>query len=236
MTLLRAGAKGNDRYNVRMRLALLHRPCRPGARARRGRRSRSSERPLSSRGSGCLRQHTRRRPGAVRRRARSRRGRRRGRPCTRGTAGAACRSARTRASTGRACGGARPRRRLPQPRAARAAAFGGDRHRAAAVRLDAGPASRCGGRVGERRRRDLGARPEHGPLRGLRAGDALRGRVDGEARRARRRRFAPHRRSSAAAGGTTSARSGSGRRTSPRTGFSRSSATARLPTGCGDWA
>ena len=28
-------------------------------------------------------------------------------------------------------------------------------------RLDAGPASRCGGRVGERRRRDLGARPEH---------------------------------------------------------------------------
>ena len=90
------------------------------------RRSRSREAALSSRGAGGLREHTRRRPGAVRRRARPRRGRRRGRPCTEGQRALRADLLATRASTGRAGGGARPRRRLPQPRAARAAAVGGD--------------------------------------------------------------------------------------------------------------
>ena len=159
------------------------------------RRSRGGQGALPARGAGRLREHARRGAGALRRRPRPRRGGRRRRPGRRAAAvlsaptcsrAAARRSRGPRRSTATTASAARRRsRRCRRRRPARSAP----------PRRDARAAAGRGRSVGERRRRDLGARPDDGPLRGLPAGDALRGGVHRQARRARRRaaRIAPGR-------------------------------------------
>ena len=226
-------ASRRGRYNVRMRrLALLLALLVPAVAHGGDGGLAGREAALSARRAGRLREHARRGAGALRRRARPRRGGRRRRPVR--TSERALRAdllARGRAQVARAEALDRDDgfRSLGS---ARAAAAGRRGRRPAPARSDAGAAARRGCRARERRRRDLGARPEHRPLRGLPGGDALRGRVDGQARRARRRpacltagraqplvvRRAPDRLLVVQPGGEPAPR--------------RGSATARSPTGC----
>ena len=107
----------------------------------------------------------------------------------------------------------------------------GPRLRAAPARRGARPPAGRRRRDGERGGRDLGARARLGALRGrTRRRPASRPRPPSSSARWSRR-SAPRRSPSAAAGGTTSVRSASGRRTSPRTGSSASSDTPRSPDG-----
>ena len=136
----------------------------------------------------------------------------------RARAAAASRSPRAWQSAGRSGRGARPRRRLPEHGAARTAAGHRPGLRAAPRRRVARRAPRRRRSDCERCRRGLGARARVRSLRGLRAGDALRGRVDREARRARRGLARLTLAGAKPLVVRRSPDSASGRRTSPRTG------------------
>ena len=190
-----SAASRRGRYNVRMRrLAIVLVLLVPAVGERERRRSARREGALSACGAGRIREHARRRAGPLRGRARPRRG---GRSPPGRVSPASARSAPT-CSRGAGHRSRGPRRSTAPT--ASAAPLRSRRCRGPAAATASGgptrrwPAGSPPSPPGERRRRHLGPRPRLRPLRRLPAGDALRGCVDGQARRARRRRCAPRRR------------------------------------------